>query len=1151
MSAVRSLFRWLLWSTLLLLLLPLLVGALLLTEPGTAWLLRQAPDLLRPMGIELRLAESRGSLLGRLELSDLQLSVANNRVEAKQLLLQWQPLALAERRLQIDELSLSDVQLRLPPGEQSDAAVELPDILLPLTLQLDRFELERMRIEQGDSQFSITRTRLAASYDGRQLALADLGYAGDGVKLDGSLSIQASAPHALQAELAVQIDASVVGGEVGGVQAKLALAGAVLRPSLDLVLSAPQAIRVRGELLLDQLQPGFDLVAEWPQLQWPVQGAAQFAADSGRLLLRGVADAYRLELQTKLSGEGIPAAGIDLTGEGDLNQLRLASFNAELLGGRLRADGKVGWQQGVSWDLQLVAEAIDPGLFVADWPGRISGQLNISGSYVEQLALQAKVRQLSGELRGQPISAKGGLAYSVGVLQADELELASGPNRIHLHGRVEQRLDLTFDVDAPELAALYPGLSGRLKGSGKLGGEAQSPSINAELSGAAIGYQDLLARQLELKIDWQQSGGMGDMHLSGIDLQGNEISNLRLNLSGTPEAHRLDLALSAPTQSAELSANGALLQRDWSGVLTRLNLRQQDLGEWRLKAPVRMQLSETQVQADDLCLLQGITALCAKGGWSSSAGFDLAGGLRKFDLARLAEMLPGEAVIKGELRGEFKLTGTPDKPALMFKLDPGSGSIRLPEHAKNFELGYRNASINGRFDNDRGSAELQFDLGGKGHARGRLLLGPEERGSRSLGGEINADFPDLALVAGFVPVLEQVQGRLHVAANLGGTLEQPAIKGALRIDNARALVPAAGITLTDIDLGIVGDGQALQVQGQLRSGKGRIGIEGSVDLAAVGPTLDLQVQGEMFEAARLPEALVEVSPDLHLRGSGPYQLTGTLHIPKTAIELKELPSGTLEVSDDEIIVGAERTKKRQPAPQNLTADVRVVLGKQVTFKGFGLKTGLTGAVATHVDAAGASANGKIELRDGSYKSYGQDLTVERGRLLFAGPPTNPDIDLRALRVSRDEKVKAYLAVNGPLSKPRLRVFSEPALPDAEALAYLLTGKGLNSADRGEGLNIAAAALSLGVSKGEPLLQQLSDRLGLDELRVDSGDGGIEDASLIVGKYLDPNLYVGYSQGLFNPEGAVLLRLRLSERLELESRSGNEQSVDLFYRFEHD
>ena len=69
--------------------------------------------------------------------------------------------------------------------------------------------------------------------------------------------------------------------------------------------------------------------------------------------------------------------------------------------------------------------------------------------------------------------------------------------------------------------------------------------------------------------------------------------------------------------------------------------------------------------------------------------------------------------------------------------------------------------------------------------------------------------------------------------------------------------------------------------------------------------------------------------------------------------------------------------------------------------------------------------------------------------------------------------------------------------------------------------------------------------------METGENGLEDSSVVLGKYLNPDLYIGYSQGLFNPEGAVLMRLQLLENLSVESRSGTEQSVDLFYRIEHD
>jgi translocation and assembly module TamB len=554
-----------------------------------------------------------------------------------------------------------------------------------------------------------------------------------------------------------------------------------------------------------------------------------------------------------------------------------------------------------------------------------------------------------------------------------------------------------------------------------------------------------------------------------------------------------------------------------------------------------------------LCLVQDAAAACAEGAWDAASGLGFSGNLAGLELARLAPHLPGDAVIEGQLRGDFRVSGTPDSPSVQFELIPGDGLIRVQEAEEPLELAFRNARVSGRFENDRGSADLHFELGPNGRAQGQVLLGPDEKGERSLGGEIAADFPDLGLVAGFVPELQQVVGRLHLEAVLGGTLAAPRLTGVLEIAEARAQVPVAGIELSDVELMLRGDGDGpLTLRGQLQSGEGRLDISGTVDTGAPGGTaVDLAIKGENVQAVKLPEATVQITPDLRLQGAGPYHLSGRLLIPKAAIKLEEVPSGTVDVSSDEIIIGADAVEERRASTQNLTARVRIELGKAVTFAGFGLETRLTGVLDAAVDAKGTRLDGKIELRDGEYKAYGQKLKVERGRLLFAGPPGNPEVDLRAVRVSNDGGVKAYLALNGPLSKPRPRVYSEPALSETEALAYLVTGRGVGPGGQNEGTNIAAAALSMGLSTADPLMQNLTGDLGLDEITVDTGEEGLEDSSVTLGKYLNPDLYVGYVQGLFNPEGAVLMRLQLREKLTIESRSGNEQSVDLIYRIEHD
>ena len=137
MRPIRLLLRWFIWFGVLLILLVSAVFALLITESGTAWTLRQTPGLLRPLGVEFSFSGSDGSLFERLQLKDVQLRSGETRFTAARLLLHWQPWAITEHTLHIKALELDAVQLMLPvPVERDAGAPEIPDIVLPIALRL-------------------------------------------------------------------------------------------------------------------------------------------------------------------------------------------------------------------------------------------------------------------------------------------------------------------------------------------------------------------------------------------------------------------------------------------------------------------------------------------------------------------------------------------------------------------------------------------------------------------------------------------------------------------------------------------------------------------------------------------------------------------------------------------------------------------------------------------------------------------------------------------------------------------------------------------------------------------------------------------------------------------------------------------------------
>ena len=186
--------------------------------------------------------------------------------------------------------------------------------------------------------------------------------------------------------------------------------------------------------------------------------------------------------------------------------------------------------------------------------------------------------------------------------------------------------------------------------------------------------------------------------------------------------------------------------------------------------------------------------------------------------------------------------------------------------------------------------------------------------------------------------------------------------------------------------------------------------------------------------------------------------------------------------------------------------------------------------------------GKLTLREGRYKAYGQQLQIERGELIFNGPLNNPQLDIRAVRRAQD--VVAGIQLSGTPSQLRSNVFSEPPLSDPEALSYLLTGRPLASAtSAGDGDMLNNAAFALGLSGAGSITSQIRSELGLDTLAV---EGGAEDGRIIAGKRFGDRLLVEYGYGLIDRLGTLLLRYQLNNRLVLESRTGTVSNLDILY-----
>jgi translocation and assembly module TamB len=192
--------------------------------------------------------------------------------------------------------------------------------------------------------------------------------------------------------------------------------------------------------------------------------------------------------------------------------------------------------------------------------------------------------------------------------------------------------------------------------------------------------------------------------------------------------------------------------------------------------------------------------------------------------------------------------------------------------------------------------------------------------------------------------------------------------------------------------------------------------------------------------------------------------------------------------------------------------------------------------------------GAINVAEGQYKAFGQDVRIARGRLSYNNTPlSEPVLDLVAERRIEDEDVTVAVNVRGTLDAPFISLTSTPAMSQNEALSYLLTGRSVDTLQSGEVQALGSAAESLALGGGGMLLGGIGTRLGLDEVKFEKS--GVDDTAVVLGKYLSPKLFVSYGVSIAEAINTVKLRYSLSKKWALRAEAGLDQSADIEYKIE--
>ncbi|WP_421234666.1 translocation/assembly module TamB domain-containing protein [Aeromonas enteropelogenes] len=1035
------------------------------------------------------------------------------------------------------------------------AAIELPAISLPFPVQLEGVSLTRFRYQQGDLIEAVDKLHLSAGAEEDRIELRELSlrHAMADLVLKGNIRLGDDYP--LDLTLDAKARKGLLDGELKGEQATLALSGSVGKLDLALQTKGPVAASLKGSLAALDPDLPFDLALDWKSLGWPLHKPAKdepnYRLDKGSLTAKGKLSGYQFALKTSGKGTDVPPFKIALDGKGDLEQLNKLALRLEALKGELTLDGKLAWQKGVHWQGNTRFKGINPAELVPDLKGTLAGEIesrfvmNEAGSW----ELNLPTLRVDGKLNQYPLAIKGEASGNDKMeWRIPGLSLQSGPNRLQAKGQISQQVwQLVADLDAPNLAGLYPGLKGDIKGLVRLGGNQQAPRVTTELLANRLYYAGTNIKGIAIKgnaLVGDKPAGELALTVASLTQGETKLSQLALALDGDLARHQLTLTMKGDPVAANLKLGGGVRGDHWRGTLSELKLKT-PLRRWSLTNPwaLDLDLPRQRLAMGDLCLDSQGANLCIKGSQVSAEQGALEFALNGFDLKRLRPWLPDNFRWQAVLSADGRASWRGSQPTLHAVVRTTPGSFV----ADDIKTDYQQLALAVEFERQQAAIRLDFASQQIGNIDTDLLI-REPAGRGQLGGQLKFDDLKLDTFAPLIPEVRSLQGVISANARFEGTLASPLLFGQLNLLDGEVQTHSDMVTLSKLVTRLKIEGNRAELDGSMLVGKGPLALGGWLSWAKMPVSGSLTIQGDELEAQYPGMGRVRVSPDIAISLGEETRITGKVDIPWARILVKSLPDSAVAVSDDVTVVYDDLPPPPPQASLPLLMKVAIRLGDDVKLEAMGLKTNVSGGLNINQDPGKPLAgNGQLVLTDGRFKAYGQNLIIKEGRIIFSGPLDRPFLNIEAYRDpdTIEDQVTVGVRVTGPATKPEIKVYSEPQMAQSEQLSYLLRGKGLQTGGEDGGFNGLLVAGA--VSQANGVVSSIGEALGMSDVSLDTAGSG-DDTQVTLSAYLLPGLQFQYGVGVFSPIAEFKLRYEVLPRLYLQAMSGVAQAVDVFYRF---
>ncbi len=808
-------------------------------------------------------------------------------------------------------------------------------------------------------------------------------------------------------------------------------------------------------------------------------------------------------------------------------------------------------------------------------PRKPSGTIRINASAMDQLL------QVNSDFAwsGKTLTVEDARVQAPGIDLAASLDLT--PETVDFSGKVKGR------ITSLEIVQALAGVEAQ--GTGAFQIEAGKPAtardgrpltLRADFKG--LKFKDYGASTLKVIArvdDMKAMRGKAKLTATDMPLGSSHIETLSLEATGALSEAEITLNTKGVTQTDPQTTSGAPLF-----LSTKIKVKKTDLWQLRLESlkagyenlKVNLQKPANMVYGDDgRIALDDLQLKVDKGLLQVMAHVDpekVDAKVRITDLPLsllepfVGEDLDGRAELNLELSGPLS--------------DPG---ITVAVHVKEYKVMGRdgtqpillNAKLHSRRDGERLLADLELSGLGKtpfkagGSIPAHISLKPFAF-HMDKSGRLEAKLQGILNLAVLqtLPAMDNqsLRGLVNVDMGIEGSLEKWELNGGVTLDKGRYENVEQGVLLDQIQLKMSAEGRILELTRLTATdgGTGTISLNGRTD---VDPPFKTEIAVALKQATLLRQENLTVTAggNLDLKGNKDrMDLTGEINLERTEIAIpKRFPPDVtvipVTIINDPAAEASEKSNSKKGGTL-IQLNLGVNIPDKCFVRGRGLDVEFKGRLTVQGPADNPVVRGTLNVVRGTFLCLSRTFKVISGQIAFDGAtPPVPFLNINT-QVNAGE-ITAQVDVSGPADAFKLKLSSQPPLPQDEIMAQILFGQSVAKLNTFQALQLAYSVNELAGGYGPDIIGKTRGFLGLDRLDFSGGDenkksnSSSDDSSngpsVTLGKYVSDRVYVGVEQDLTDNKQDVIVDVNITPNFTVESKAGTKSGAGLGFNWNYD